>query len=405
MNEGRMRESVCNCMFPVKMIIESVKIIMGNKLVFTWIMLLTALPLSTLVISQSISTHSLTTQIHHLEALARFAPTRFEARHVFRESRNDAVSLIRIKALFSLPSYFLSLAAALSAIHSTLLALHSPAATALRPAALRLFATSIFAYTVLFAFSPIPRVLASLASPTSLRLLLLTVGSVVEVYLMAVTSLSLVVSVAEERFGWDATRVGFGLMAENRVCGWTLAGVFVFASSLIGLKVESLMDGEDWMGVGNVIVCYGLLVMWSYVVMTVFYCDCRRRHPVKESQQDGDEDQQQQYQLSVVTVNVTAWYFGYHECYLPQPLPLLEIAPSSPFCVFSLFGSVSGTAMEKDSGKKKEQLSLETCNSDAQKVDDNPVLEPTNAPVKSNVGTNQLKEKVKVWLLTSLSLP
>nr|KYP51409.1 hypothetical protein KK1_026690 [Cajanus cajan] len=81
-------------------------------------MLLTTLPLSTLVISESISTHSLSSQIHHLEALARFAPTRFEARHVWHQSRHDALSLLRTRALFSLPSYLLSLAAALSAVAS-----------------------------------------------------------------------------------------------------------------------------------------------------------------------------------------------------------------------------------------------------------------------------------------------
>ncbi|XP_027333676.1 uncharacterized protein LOC113848389 [Abrus precatorius] len=276
------------CVFsPVKMIVESIKIIATNKVVFTSIMLLTTLPLSTLTISQSISTHNLSTQIHHLEALARYAPTRFEARHVWHESRNEALSLLRTKALFSIPSYLLSLAAALSSVHSTLLALHSKPPS-LHSAATRLFATTIFVYAILLTFSPLPRAFASLGPSTASRLLLLGISSALEVYLMAVMSLSLVVSVAEERFGWEAIRVGFGLMEGNRVCGWVLSGLFVFASSFIGWKVERLMDGEDWMGVedkASVIVWYGVLVLWSYVIITLFYFHCRKRHPIREPQQ------------------------------------------------------------------------------------------------------------------------
>jgi len=283
------------CVSAVKMVMDSIKIIACNKLVFLSIMLLTTLPLSTLLISQSISIHSLTQQIHHLKALARFAPTRFEARHVWLQSREDALSLLRIKALFSLPSYLLSVAAALSAVHSTRLALHANATPSLLSAALRLFAPTLFVYAILFAFSPLPRFLAALASSSSARLLLLASGSALEVYLMAVMSVALVVSVAEERFGWDAIRVGSALMEGSRACGWALSGLFVLGSSLIGSKVERLLEGENWIRVedkANVIVWYGLLVLWSYVIMTVFYCDCRKRHPIREPQPE-------QLQLSV----------------------------------------------------------------------------------------------------------
>ncbi|CAJ1944941.1 unnamed protein product [Sphenostylis stenocarpa] len=289
----RMEESsgVWWCVSAVKMIVESIKIIACNKVVFASIMLLTALPLSTLLISQSIYTHSLNSQIHHLEALARFAPTRFEARHVWHQSRHDALSLLRIKALFSLPSYLLSLTAALSSVHSTRLALHATATAtpSLLSAALRLFATTIFVYVILFAFSPLPRFLAALAPSTTARILLLAAGSALEIYLMAVMNVALVVSVAEERFGWDAIRVGSGLMEGSRVCGWALSGLFVLGSSLIGSKMELLMEGEDWMKVedkASVIVWYGMLVLWSYVIMTVFYSDCRKRHPIREPQPD-----------------------------------------------------------------------------------------------------------------------
>ncbi|RDX80866.1 hypothetical protein CR513_38521, partial [Mucuna pruriens] len=294
----------CVLVSPVKMIVESVKIMACKKVVFALIMLLTTLPLSTLLISQSITTHSLTFQIHHLEALARFAPTRFEARHVWRESRHDALSLLRIKALFSLPSYLLSLVAALSAVHSTLLALRANPPS-LHSAALRLFATTIFVYAILFAFSPLPRALASLApssSFSSARLLLLAASATLEVYLMALMSLSLVVSVAEDSFGWDAIRVGSGLMEGARVCAWILSGLFVLGSSLIGSKLERLMDTQDSIGLqdkASLIVWYGFLVLWSYVVITVFYCHCRKRHPIREPQPDQIDDHPHQ-QLSLM---------------------------------------------------------------------------------------------------------
>lgn len=289
---------------PVKVILESVKILACNKVVFTWIMALTTLPLSILVISQSISTHSLSSQIHRLEALAYLAPTRFEARHVMRQSRHDALSLLRTKALFSFPSYLLSLAATLLAVHSTLAAVHGAvptllsAAASLRSHSMRLFVTTIIVYAILFAFSPVPRALA--AALTGSPLIVLAIGSGVEVYLMAVTSVGIVVSVAEERSGWEAVNVGSGLMEGARVCGWVLSGLFVLASSLIGSRLERLMDGQDSsIGVGEkavVIVWYGFVVLWSYVIMTVFYCECRRRHPARESQSDDHH----QYQLSVV---------------------------------------------------------------------------------------------------------
>ncbi|XP_061347512.1 uncharacterized protein LOC133293016 [Gastrolobium bilobum] len=285
------------CVSPVKMVLDSVKILACNKVLFTTIMLFTTLPLSTLIISQSISTHNLTSQIHRLEAVAHLSHTRLEARHVRHESRDDAVSLIRIKALFSLPSYLLSLAAALSAVHSTLLASHGKTPTfhsavaALRLNWMRLFVTTIFVYAILLAFSPVPRAFAALTASAGSRFVVMAIGSGLEVYLMAVVSVGLVVSVAEERFGWEAIKIGSGLMEGRRVCGWFLSGLLVLFSSMIGSKLQGLMDGQDSMGFEDktiVIGWYGLVMLWSYVIMTVFYCDCRRRHPIREPQPDDD---------------------------------------------------------------------------------------------------------------------
>lgn len=68
-------------------------------------------------------------------------------------------------------------------------------------------------------------------------------------------------------------------------------------TGLIGWKMEGLkMDSEDlakktrwtavmllkgWEAVG-LAVLYGAVMVWGYVVATVFYCECRKQHVVWE---------------------------------------------------------------------------------------------------------------------------
>ncbi|PNY12185.1 hypothetical protein L195_g008811 [Trifolium pratense] len=300
--------TLCRFFTPFKILFNSLTILSTNKLIFTSIFLLTTLPLSTLLIYQSIFTQQLTIQIRHLEALAHFASTQFEARHVWHESRDDAIFLIRIKALFSFPAYFISLIATLSAVHSSLSATsHGITPTvnstinSFKPNIMRLFVTSIFVYAILFAFSSLPLFLTAL---TGSHLVVLVIGSGIEVYLMAVLSVGLVVSVAEERFGWDAIKTGSGLMEGNRFCGLVLSGLFVWVSSLIRSRmIGKLMDGEDSsMSFEDklvIIVCYGFVILWSYVIMSVYYYECRKRHPIKEPHLQLDDDDQEN-QLSVL---------------------------------------------------------------------------------------------------------
>ncbi|KAK8501266.1 hypothetical protein V6N13_026969 [Hibiscus sabdariffa] len=100
--------------------------------------------------------------------------------------------------------------------------------------------------------------------------------------------LGLVVSALEEKFGWDAFRVGSELMAGRRVCWWWVTCVLVVVSGWIGNRLDKLTDSEDLVksGVWTVVMgretvglwlSYGLLVIWSFMVTTVFYCDCKHR--------------------------------------------------------------------------------------------------------------------------------
>lgn len=117
---------------------------------------------------------------------------------------------------------------------------------------------------------------------------------------MAVLSLGIVVSILEERFGWEAIKVGSGLMAERRFCGWVLSGLLALVSGLVRGKMEVLMEGQissskilssmsgmDKMGI---ICIYGAVVVWSYVVTAVLYCECRRRHGIRELEREEDKE-------------------------------------------------------------------------------------------------------------------
>ncbi|KAG4964804.1 hypothetical protein JHK85_039779 [Glycine max] len=287
---------------PLKIVWESLRILESNKLVFTSILCFTTLPLSFLTFTLAISTFPLQSRVLHLESVARVAGTRVEARHVWHESRDDAVSLLRTRALFALLCFPLSLAAAVSAVHATASAAQG------KPAALRgsnwkrPAVTVVFVYVVLMAFAPVPRALAAAAftSPPWIRILVRAIGSGLEVYLMTVLSLSLVVSVIEDRVGWEAIRVGSGLIRGRRACGWILSGSFVLVSGLMNRKVEVLLLENENSEIGvfdkSVLVCsYALVVLVSYVVTTVFYCDSRRRHHdngggIKEPQPQDDHE-------------------------------------------------------------------------------------------------------------------
>ncbi|XWS73178.1 hypothetical protein CRYUN_Cryun02cG0103800 [Craigia yunnanensis] len=105
---------------------------------------------------------------------------------------------------------------------------------------------------------------------------------------MGVLGLGMVVSTLEEKFGWDAFRVGSVLMAGQRVCWWWVTCMLVAVSGWIGNRFEKLTDGEDSVksGVWTVMMgwetlgllwFYAVVVIWNSIVTTVFYCDCKNR--------------------------------------------------------------------------------------------------------------------------------
>ena len=115
---------------------------------------------------------------------------------------------------------------------------------------------------------------------------------------MAVLSLGLVVSISEERFGFEAVKVGFGLMAGRRLCGFVLSAFFAVVSGEIRRRMEySVFSGEGKM---VIVLVYAFVVVWSYVVMGVFYCECKGRHHgiIKEVDYDDDNKDDEETGIS-----------------------------------------------------------------------------------------------------------
>ncbi|XP_034699331.1 uncharacterized protein LOC117924718 [Vitis riparia] len=164
----------------------------GNPKVFVSICALTTLPLSLLLFSLSLSSHPIKSQIYHLEAVAALSPTRFKARC----------------------AYAISLLAAIPAVHSTDLSCNGKrptfdtALTAVRTTWKRPLVTTICVYAVVLVYVLLQRTLVVAAAGGLGPVAVALVGLDEEVYLMAVLSLGVVVSVMEER--WGGMRLGAG---------------------------------------------------------------------------------------------------------------------------------------------------------------------------------------------------
>ncbi|XP_042482309.1 uncharacterized protein LOC122062732 [Macadamia integrifolia] len=154
------------------------------------------------------------------------------------------------------------------------------------------FVTSICVFVIMVIYVHLMRTVTALVGwSVHAQWLMVVLGAVLEVELMAVLSFAMVVSVLEERFGWEAIRVGWELMEGRRFCGWLLAGFLVLISRGVGWGFRVSLDGQDetmmvvMMGLVDkmgLICLFGMIVLWSYVVYTVFYCDCRAtRHANK----------------------------------------------------------------------------------------------------------------------------
>ncbi|KAK4766899.1 hypothetical protein SAY86_014650 [Trapa natans] len=293
-----------------RILFQSIAIIIRHRLHFLATYALTALPLSLLLFSLAISAHPIEIRVRSLESLARLSPTRFESRQILKESRSEALSALRLRAAYSLPCLVLSIAALASSAQSTSAAVSgrrpalSSAVAAVRERWLRALVTTICVYASMWGFLSVTATLrAALAELPGLRFLAFLIGSALEVYLMAVLGVAMVVTVLEERVGFDALRASMALVTGRRWVGFVLSCIFVLMTGSIWRVLEGSMDGQDWtslvgmvrwmVGIGWrawLVPLYGLLVLWSYVVLTVFYCHCRRRNSNVSREREGESE-------------------------------------------------------------------------------------------------------------------
>ncbi|XVE98682.1 hypothetical protein REPUB_Repub03eG0128700 [Reevesia pubescens] len=105
---------------------------------------------------------------------------------------------------------------------------------------------------------------------------------------MGVLGLGLLVSALEEKFGWDAFRVGSDLMVRCRVCWWYVTCTLETTSGWIGNQFEKLTDDANTIKSGDWTVVigwetmgllwfYGVMIIWSFIVTTIFYYDRKSR--------------------------------------------------------------------------------------------------------------------------------
>ncbi|XP_052181868.1 uncharacterized protein LOC127794660 [Diospyros lotus] len=180
--------------------------------------------------------------------------------------------------------------------------MHAATAT-VRLAWKRALATSICVYVVMLGFVHAWRTLVPLLEAQTSSLLAgfaVGIGVAMETYLAAVLSLAMVVSILEDRAGWEAVRIGSGLMEGRRISGWVLSGGLGLVSGMINRKLEEKMEGQDvmrggwtavmkWLGENAGLVgWFGLVVEWSYIVTSVFYFESRRRKLGVEEEKSSD---------------------------------------------------------------------------------------------------------------------
>ncbi|KAE8713622.1 Detected protein of unknown function [Hibiscus syriacus] len=272
----------------------SLRIFFQNKNILLSILLFLALPLSFLLFSLSLSSRPLKRHIFHLESVALLTSTSFESRHLLRESREESISLLCLKLFYSFPSSIFSLLTFISAVHvASVSPPHRPSflstAAAIGLSWKRVVVTSLCSYTLFILYIQLPQLLAAtLRNHPRVSLPILVIGSGLEVHLMGVLGLGLVVSALEEKFGWEAIRIGSVLMAGRRYFWWFVTCMLVGVSGWIGNRFEKLTEGEEYvksavwtvfMGweTAALLWFYGVLVIWSSIVTTIFYSYCKKR--------------------------------------------------------------------------------------------------------------------------------
>ncbi|PHT42149.1 hypothetical protein CQW23_16174 [Capsicum baccatum] len=291
-----------NTFLLVKIIFNSFKIIFSTKKISFFLFLFLSFPLSFLIFSFYFITFPLKNRVQHLEELSLSSSIHVESEHLLEEANKEAKSLLFIKCLFFFPIFLLSFFTAVAAVNITFSVLSkdgkSTIITALRVARIRVLVTSICVYATMLTCTIVPGMVVTVFETYPIiRVIIVVFGSALELHLMAITSLALVISINEGIYGFDAIRVGSGLMEGKRVIGWVLSGLFVIFSGFVRGTMEMAMtmrmDGLDFEIFESTVVIgllwdnmvwifiYSLMVQWSFVVTTIFYFHLNKRDFIK----------------------------------------------------------------------------------------------------------------------------
>ncbi|KAK9715543.1 hypothetical protein RND81_06G172000 [Saponaria officinalis] len=312
---------VPKCIFPlIPIILDSLKIIfLDNLMLFIIIYIVAALPTSIIITNLSISAtpRRLKAYMMRLEWLSRVVPTLQETKNVWRTSQDELQSLLHFRMLHAFPMLVFSLVTVITTVTLTSLAVNRKTEelgmsmkkcpvfwavfTALKVKWTWPFISCIINYFILIMWGHVLPILTTMVG-YPVTIVVTGVGLVLEVYLMSLFSLSLVISVEEERVGLGFFSFGSGIMKGMRVCGWVLSAFILLCTNLIGREMVMIIDSQDLEINGNysnwtremrivnmmgLVFLLGWIVLWSNVVFTLFYYDCRERIVIREAFEKG----------------------------------------------------------------------------------------------------------------------
>lgn len=304
-NSDHISQEPNNLFLLAKIIFNSFKIfLISTKKNSFFIFFFLPFPLSFLLFLFSFLTIPLKNRIQHLEEVSIYSSIHVESTHLLEEANKEAKSLLFLKILFFFPIFLLSFFTAITMVNIAFSICSNgkptiqAAFTAIKAAWIRVLVTTTCIYVTMLACTIVPGMLvAFLETRPFVRVVVEVLGPGLELHMMAVTSLALVVSINEGMYGFDAIRVGSGLMEGKRVCGWVLSGLFVLFSGFIHgtmeMSLAMVMNGSDFERVASTVVIkllwdnvvwiflYALVVQWSFVVTTIFYFDLKKRDSIK----------------------------------------------------------------------------------------------------------------------------
>ncbi|XP_020699648.1 uncharacterized protein LOC110111915 [Dendrobium catenatum] len=269
---------------------EAIYLPTKNKKLILSSIFLCLFPNSLLLISNYISIYPLLLNfLMKLYLITKEYPTTPQFFDAIIGLRNDAEGFVKVHVFFVIFSYIVSTISMMMIVHSSLL-VYSGKQSSLTDVYLRLKLTWVpvlitclyssmlyIGYTVLSICLIAVPMLGANGSVVSIMVggLFAMLGRLLSVYLAMIWMVGVVVSVAEEScFGLEALWRGGEIVKGRRLQGFLIALMLLLADGMFtgGYGFVGAKNATGFILV-NVLV---LMKMFSYMVYTVFYCECRK---------------------------------------------------------------------------------------------------------------------------------